>query len=550
MKKLLRIAFSVAIISSMACGCNETKTYQRLVLIDSLVYNDFDDSAKVEMSKIDIDDIKGESDMAYYDLLKTQILFRQDIVIENDSMIDRSIAFYEKDGDMRKLTMAYYFKGRNMYNRGDVKSGLLYLKKAEYAAKDIDDYLLIARIYMSLGVYNMRAGEYVMCVKHCKKALDYSERCGSKEDMLFCLNNIATAYSYLDDEDSLTLYQERCIPLLDAVPEIERVVILANLSTLYANSNLELAKDYARKAIAIKPVDTAYFLLAAAAGHEGDRATADSCWAKALELSSNLYKKIIILEHYFRYLQKCGKYAEAAEITNELIALHDSLTMKQRQDSIMGVQILYEMDMYRKTAENRQNYTYIFMSVLAAVLLFAVIYHIVRRRKTKSALDSNRRQMEKYAKEMEVLGKKISKLEKDKDNRSKQVAELKRRLKAVQERHEKAQEEHLRNFEKMMVTGRSLYDMILDGRGTTVKWSKEDMACFTEYYITVNKDFASGINSGYRDLTDSQKMYLILTDMDFANERICEVMCIKPDSLRMMKKRIADKSIAHTSSFR
>ena len=70
MKRLL--LFSIAIILIL-CSCNYNKeTRKKLVLADTLLYQTKNDSAMKVLKSINAEDLKDESDKAYYKLLTTQ----------------------------------------------------------------------------------------------------------------------------------------------------------------------------------------------------------------------------------------------------------------------------------------------------------------------------------------------------------------------------------------------------------------------------------------------------------------------------------------------
>ena len=70
MKRLL--LFSIAIIFIL-CSCNyNNEIHKKLVLADTLLYQTKNDSAMKVLKSINAEDLKDESDKAYYKLLTTQ----------------------------------------------------------------------------------------------------------------------------------------------------------------------------------------------------------------------------------------------------------------------------------------------------------------------------------------------------------------------------------------------------------------------------------------------------------------------------------------------
>ena len=88
MKQLFFIA--LALISLSCCTGGQMR---KMVQIDSLISRDLDDSAYNALKNINAGSITDEETRAYFNLLKTAVLFKKDAIVQNDSMIDHSILF-------------------------------------------------------------------------------------------------------------------------------------------------------------------------------------------------------------------------------------------------------------------------------------------------------------------------------------------------------------------------------------------------------------------------------------------------------------------------
>ena len=113
-------------------GCGDGACYNRLKEVDSLTEKNLVDSAQKILETIEQTyEIKDGKERAYYSLLKYQLQFRRQNQgynhPTNDSLIDYSIAYYNKHIDNNKLALCYYLKGRTSENKNAIK----FLKKAE-----------------------------------------------------------------------------------------------------------------------------------------------------------------------------------------------------------------------------------------------------------------------------------------------------------------------------------------------------------------------------------------------------------------------------------
>ena len=117
-------------------GCNEHSLHQtQLNKIDSLLSQGQVDHAYKDLKNISMEDRNSSAVLACYILLKTEIFYRKQLPIENDS-IDYAIFYYEEHGPAEQLARAYYYKGViQFFYRNDSKRSILLLKQAEKTAK-------------------------------------------------------------------------------------------------------------------------------------------------------------------------------------------------------------------------------------------------------------------------------------------------------------------------------------------------------------------------------------------------------------------------------
>lgn len=532
MKHLLILLLLV--ISIISCETGDCSS--RLALVDTLLYRDMDDSAQIELDKITAKDLQETDDHAYYRLLKTQMIFRKGLVIQNDSMIDQSIAYYETSNDKQKLAQAYYFKGRMLCKRGEIKDGMYFLKKAEYQAKDVNDDLLKTKIYMNIGYCIGNADDFAMSANYFKKALEYARFAHNNEFILLNLENLSTIYSFLGRMDSAMICINEYIPLIQLSSQSNQAHTFANIAALYEYIDTKKSKEYANRSIDLMPTSTAFHVLASIYTEECNYTDADSCFRTALELSDELGQQISILQGLFDLKQKNNNNRDLAILSKRIIALRDSFAMKEKRDSIKEVQQLYELSAMKEKTSRSLGLATVLISVLVVCLLGGGTVYVFQRRRARSGLEKERLTINKLTEEQAKLLRKVEKLSSDKDDKKKQIAELKRKIKAVEERQKTMVAEMESRMKDVMARGKELYDEICSD-GTIAKWSSDDATCFTEYYVSTHKEFASCLSDGYTKLTDNRKIFLILLDMKKDSDAICRIMNVKQSTLRTFRLR-------------
>lgn len=178
MKRLL--LFSIAIILIL-CSCNyNNETRQKLVLADTLLYQTKNDSAMKVLKSINAEDLKDESDKAYYKLLTTQaqlVLYQRPIP---DSTLNECIKFYTKHYDAEKLAKAYYYNGAILSKVRKIKKAIKLLKAGEVHAKKSKSLILIHHIEEQLSIVNAKTGNFNTALKYANTALQHSKKTKQK----------------------------------------------------------------------------------------------------------------------------------------------------------------------------------------------------------------------------------------------------------------------------------------------------------------------------------------------------------------------------------
>ena len=531
------------IFAATLFACSDNSYQKKLEDIDSLVSKDMEDSALNEIKRLNISNVDDEESKAYYDLLKTEILFRKEIIIKSDTMINNSIAYYTKTNNKKMLTRAYYIKGRTIYDCGRKKDGVICLKQAESFAIDGDDYIIKSKIHIGLACCNLDAGEYDLALSNAKTALRYSKEANNKELQQNSLENMAVIFGYLDQRDSALFYMEKYVPLLKYLPSKDRATSYSNLGAAYASVDTEKAKDYVKKAIAIEPLDAAYAILAAIYQNENKQKLADSYWRKALNICKDPVLKINILEDMFQYKHDTWQYKEASEISDKIIKLKENLSKQQQKDSIKDAQIAYEIQHVEDTAEKENKEDNIVITILIMLCVVGIAYYIYRRRKSKTLLQTQQEQMDNYAKEIEKQRREIKaaekKLEKD-GEKTKEVAKLKKDIDQLIAKQKKAMEAFQTEKTRIMTEGSKLYEMI-KGNQNISQWKKAELSTLREYYGLANKQDMNKIGNDYNTLTDQQMMLVIMQHIGKTDDEIIEMTLWKAGNFRRIRSETNSK---------
>lgn len=529
MKKIIALVGIMTII----CSCHNNVVNPNLTKIDSLIVKNLKDSALTKIKSMAEKDLKSRQDTAYYNMMKTELLFWKGINIPNDSMIDQSLLFYKETGnDKEALARVYYLKGRLMYQRGKRKEGTAYLKEAEKRLDDIADNSLKCKIMINLAVNNEKAQEFELALKCANSALTYAEKANSKELLNDCFVNIGSIYGYLGNLDSAFHYINKCEPLIKYLRKKEQALTYGNLGAAYESRNRKKSKAYILKSIAIEPRDFTYHILASLYLQEDSDTKAEACWHEAMKLSKDTNRKISIMEDVFDYMKERKRYKEASEAADKLQDLKDSLEVEQQRDSIRDVQEYYDAlaEMDNAVKEERTSFSTYAMAAATALAIALGGIGLTFYKRNKRRLANKQGEIDRATEEAKRSEAKAEEAEKAKQQTERSLEKLSNQQKTKERKlgKEKAQ---------TIVSGHKLWLGIEDG-GKMVDWTKGEVRNFIKYYCAVNVDFAQEVEQTYGSLTDNQYIFLIFCDMGMTNEQIIEAMGLTKEALRTMRSRI------------
>lgn len=124
--KLRHIIFILACV--LVCGCKENTAQKQLNQIGTLLSKKLLDSAKVQISRVDTSSLSNE-ETAYYNILNMIYEYRTHKPKKSYTGIDKSIVYYEDNGDAHRLARACFVKGASLLDEKKTQEGLVWLKK-------------------------------------------------------------------------------------------------------------------------------------------------------------------------------------------------------------------------------------------------------------------------------------------------------------------------------------------------------------------------------------------------------------------------------------
>ena len=517
--------FFFLIISITVCLCScGNKTQQQLAAIDSLLDKELQDSAQRKMNIILPSTIHDDETRAYYNLLATRLLYRENKPIRNDSLIDFSISYYRKSGNSARLAECYYYKGGICEDRGNTKEAIDYLKRGEYLAKGLKDLNIIHKIEELLASVNEDHNEYAVSLHYAKKALALSRKAHNANWTADALQYIAVDYNNLGKNDNALAYFDQAKNLIKYASPSSQADYYSNLASVFSNDTT-LSKEYICKAEKIVLNSTTYLALSNLYERRKEYGQAMAMLSKAC-LIAPLDHRPWILKRKAGIDDKEGKYEEAGILYRKAYDLQDSIYSITREKDLSKLQIDYAYQI--RALHARQTLSYMIIALIVVVLIgFLIVLLIIFYRKY-NFVEERRSVMEKQAL-INFYKEQIGNSRQDDKDMQKKVTEL--RLKINQLAKDQTTVYH---------QGRQLYDDLKNG-GTTESWDKDDFARFIEYYRLEHLELINSIEVHYDNLSSKNMFFLILQEENTSNDRIMRIMGISAGAIRMINHRIKMK---------
>lgn len=358
------------VLSLLIVGCQHRQSHNAMLTkAEQLVFTQPDSVVRMLAPHFG-DTTMDKADRALYGLLYTEALHRSGLLLESDSLIKESIAYYEQQDDNEHLARALLHHAIILYKQKQTREAVLAMKRAEHLASDIDLPGFHWYLFSVLGDLNDNVGNYTQTLRYYKQALEAARRCNNHQWTVQTLNNIAMTFDAIGEKDSLKHYIDLAKPLAADVDEEARATYLVNnASYLLSTGKVPEAKRHLMESMQISPTDRGAKLLADIYVQEGDTAAAAQQWYRL----TNSFSPDVAIESYrllIAYLNLKGDTENASEYSQRLNEVYHNLYKRNDVAGIIDLQTQYD----EQQKERQQYRTTI---VLLSVILFLVIAAIM-----------------------------------------------------------------------------------------------------------------------------------------------------------------------------
>ena len=507
----------IILITFILFACRPGSAIQKLSYVDSLLVHDSINKAEKQLAVINENGMSQE-ELYYLKLLHIQILSRKYEPIPN-GIIDSGIVYYEKYNDKAKLSELYYYKGGELYDRGNVSEGIVYFKKAEKLAEG-GSLQVKYKIYSSLAFCNFVSENYHISLEYAKKSSKIAIDLRSPDRFLFSKYYESISFDMIGNHDSANICTKQYIPYIKYGTKEEQRVYFAEVCAYYITQNDTVkAQLYINKALELGEDPVVCGIAGAYYLWMKDYEKAEKMYQKKLKESVSLRHKAEALNGLGNVMKCQNNYDKASFFFNKEIDIMDSLAQQHQKENVKDIQ--YKADYKNVVINNTHKMSkmvYIFCILVGVLILIAVTFIVVYRKNNRE-IRSKKKELENYANEIAYLNK-----IKNDSNKEKKIL--------IREMERK-----MDSYIKSVSHGHKLYEGVCLGK-IVEKRDVRAMEDILTFYKVVDADFFNQMEHQYNNLTTQNLLILMLKHIGKSDDEISDLLCVSKGSLRSYMSRI------------
>uniref|UniRef100_UPI004025476F tetratricopeptide repeat protein n=1 Tax=Candidatus Cryptobacteroides bacterium TaxID=3085639 RepID=UPI004025476F len=544
-------------MSFLLVSCDNRQTKSLLQDVETYIQERPDSALRV-LRKVDSLTLNTKSLRARYSVLFAMALDKNYIDTTALSILEPTVAYYEKFGSPKDKMLSYYYLGRIYSNRKDYPNAVIYYLQALRESSE-DDYYHRGLIFeAATDAYNASFNDEEE-LRNSILAYECFEKIGDK-DLDLSLYKVAQAYhnnerfdvadslyslvySGKDSTSRLALYAMEDLVSNDLYQEkqdVERdLELLEYVAEHRGNLSLESYYEYA------------YLLLLAGKESEAEN---------ILSQLSNRETNGKTMEIRYRIAECKGQYEEALALLKSMLSHQNDVVKKKLAQSVFKAQ----SDYYRLTAEVSEQKSTIsnqrsIIILITGLMIIALLYVIFMKR--KSTLIREKDRLTQAVEESERLLETVrNRANEEKSEREKDILDLKSRNEREQDKIKDLREMYVALYQKRFSEIGKYYDAASSHRLESIKEKAyhdvisstqalfEEIASGSEgqkkFEARINADLddiVSKIRSDFPKLKDDDIRFICYLIVGFDTSTISFLMDITKENVRVKKHRLREK---------
>lgn len=544
-------------MSFLLVSCDNRQTKSLLQDVETYIQERPDSALRV-LRKVDSLTLNTKALRARYSVLFAMALDKNYIDTTALSILEPTVAYYEKFGSPKDKMLSYYYLGRIYSNRKDYPNAVIFYSQALRESSEYDYYHRGLIYAASADAYNASFNDEEE-LRNTILAYECFEKIGDK-DLDLSLYKVAQAYhnnerfdvadslyslvySGKDSTSRLALYAMEDLVSNDLYQEkqdVERdLELLEYVAEHRGNLSLESYYEYA------------YLLLLAGKESEAEN---------ILSQLSNREANGKTMEIRYRIAECKGQNEEALALLKSMLSHQNDVVKKKLAQSVFKAQ----SDYYRLTAEVSEQKSTIanqrsVIILIAGLMMAGLLYIVFMKRKT--ALIREKDRLAQAVEESEKLLETVrNRAKQEKEERDKDIFDLKSRNECERDKIKELRDMYVSLYQKRFYKIGKYYDAASSHRLESIKEKAyhdvisstqalfEEIASGSEgqkkFEARINADLddiVSKIRSDFPKLKDDDIRFICYLIVGFDTSTISFLMDISKENVRVKKHRLREK---------
>ena len=552
-----RLITILLLISFFFASCGNRQTKALLQDVDSYI-QERPDSALCVLRKVDSLTLNTRSLRARYSVLFAMALDKNYIDTTALSILEPTVAYYERSGSPQDKMLSYYYLGRIYANRKDYPNAVIFYSRALQESSE-DDYYHRGLIYAaSADAYNASFNDEEE-LRNTILAYECFEKIGDK-DLDLSLYKVAQAYhnnERFDVADSL-------YSLVYSGKDSTSRLALCAMEDLVSNDLCQEKQDVERDLELLEYVaehrgsliltsyyEYAYLLLLA-----GKKSEAETI----LSQLSNREETGKTMGIRYRIAEYKGQYEEALTLLKSMLLHQNDVVKKQLAQSVFKAQSDYyrlnaEVSEQKSTIANQRSVIILIVGLMMIGLLYIAFM------KRKIALIREKDRLIQAVEESERLLETVrDRAKEEKEERDKDIFDLKSLNERERDKIKELRDMYVTLYQKRFCEIGKYYDAASSHRLESIKEKAyndvisstqalfEEIASGSEgqkkFEARINADLddiVSKIRSDFPKLKDEDIRFICYLIVGFDTSTISFLMDISKENVRVKKHRLREK---------
>ena len=544
-------------MSFLLVSCDNRQTKSLLQDVETYIQERPDSALRV-LRKVDSLTLNTKSLRARYSLLFAMALDKNYIDTTALSILEPTVAYYERLGSPQDKMLSCYYLGRIYANRKDYPNAVIFYSQALRESSEYDYYHRGLIYAASADAYNASFNDEEE-LRNTILAYECFEKIGDK-DLDLSLYKVAQAYhnnerfdvadslyslvySGKDSTSRLALYAMEDLVSNDLYQEkqdVERdLELLEYVAEHRGNLSLESYYEYA------------YLLLLAGKESEAEN---------ILSQLSNREANGKTMEIRYRIAECKGQNEEALALLKSMLSHQNDVVKKKLAQSVFKAQ----SDYYRLTAEVSEQKSTIanqrsVIILIAGLMMAGLLYIVFMKRKT--ALIREKDRLAQAVEESERLLETVrNRAKQEKEERDKDIFDLKSHNERERDKIKELRDMYVSLYQKRFYEIGKYYDAASSHRLESIKEKAyhdvisstqalfEEIASGSEgqkkFEARINADLddiVSKIRSDFPKLKDDDIRFICYLIVGFDTSTISFLMDISKENVRVKKHRLREK---------